>query len=165
MKTKTIVGLLLCIVLALCIYFTPFANAASAEEEVLQVMTNFHKAFSDGDLALMCSLHWQSPKITKFTPSKGGAFLAQGWEAVKEGWEDTLRSEYPKGTYANSLSNPWVTMLGDNAAVITGYFILTINPPAVKEQSINQIRQTLVVQKISGKWLIVHEHSSMLPVE
>lgn len=165
MRKKITYGLLIAVILAFCLYVIPSVNAASAEEEVLQVMTNFHKAFSTGDVELMSSLHSHSQKITKFTPSKGGAFLTQGWQAVEAGWKDTLRPEYPSGTYNNSLSNPQVTMLGDDAAVITGYFIMTINPPAATEQSINQIRQTLVVQKVDGKWLIVHEHASLFPTE
>jgi uncharacterized protein (TIGR02246 family) len=164
MRTRTFIGLLSCLCLVLCLCVTPSANAA-AEEEVLQVMTNFHKAFSTGDLELMYSLHWHSPNTTKFTPSKSGAFLTQGWEAIEEGWKETLKPEFPKGTYSNSTHNTQVTMLADNVAVITGYFIMTINPPAEKEQTISQFRQTLVVQKIGGKWLIVHEHTSEFPIK
>ena len=54
-------------------------------------------------------------------------------------------------------------MLSDNVAIITSYNVCTVNPPAVKEQATYLVRGTFVVQKIGGKWLIVHEHSSLVP--
>jgi ketosteroid isomerase-like protein len=56
-------------------------------------------------------------------------------------------------------------MLGDDVAIITSYNVATGNPPAVKEQTTYLVRGTFVVQKIGGKWLIVYEHSSMMPEE
>jgi ketosteroid isomerase-like protein len=144
-------------------WLTPSASAATAEDEVLQVAKNFVKAFNTSDLELMSSLHWHSPKISTFTPSSTGAFLTQGWDMVEAVWRSN--PGFPKGTWVITCHNPQVTLLRDDFAVITEYFIMTINPPASKEQSINQIRQTLVVQKISGQWLIVHEHASMFPTE
>lgn len=165
MKTITTVVLMIIVTLVFCLAITPSANAASEEEEISQVATKFVKAFNTGDLDLMCSLHWHSPKTTKFTPSEGGAFLTQGWEAIEEGWKETLNPEYPEGSYNGSSHNTQVTILEDNMAIITGYMILTINPPAATEQITELMRQTLVVQKTAGKWLIVHEHTSRLPVE
>ena len=166
MRKQTFCGLLLCVALAFCLAITPSANAASVEEEALQVAANFSKAFSTSDFELMSSLHWHSPKLTKFTPSKSGAFLIQGWEAVAEDWkQEVFNSSYPKGTFEMSNHNPQVTMLGDNIAVITLYQITTSNPPVTTEQTVEQHRQTLIVQKIGEKWLIVHEHVSMLPIE
>ena len=164
MKRHTV--LLFSLVLVFCLSVAPSVMAASAEDEVLQVASNFAKAFSTSDFELMSSLHWHSPKLIKFTPSKSGAFLLQGWDAVAEDWKQgTFNAAYPKGTFGMSNHNPQVTMLGDNIAVITLYQITISNPPASKEQTVEQHRQTLVVQKIDGKWLIVHEHVSMLPTQ
>jgi hypothetical protein len=49
--------------------------------------------------------------------------------------------------------------------VTTQYMIAINTDPKTKEQSVSQFRQTLVLQKIGGKWLIVHEHSSDLPTK
>jgi hypothetical protein len=73
--------------------------------------------------------------------------------------------EYPKGTYHSSSHNTQVLMLGDNVAVITGYSTITMNPPAVKEETSGLLRFTFVVQKIGGKWVTVHGHTSSLPTE
>jgi len=163
MRTKTFVGLLSCIALVLCLYGTPAANAASAEEEILQVVTNWTKAMNTSDFELWSSLWWNSPKTTSFGPPNSMAFLTQGYDAITNGMKDM--SQQPKGTFNRSHHNPQVTMLTDSIAVITLYEILTLNPPMVKEQNIGQQRQTLVVQKIGGKWLIVHGHGSYLPTE
>lgn len=163
MKAKAMFGLVFIAALTLCLSMVQPAIAASDEEEIIQVMENFSKAFNTSDLELMLSLHWKSPNISKLTPSAGGAFLAQGWEAVEEGWKGTLGQ--PAGTYITTLHHPQVTILEKNIALITGYLLMTVNPPAATEQTMNQLRQTLVVQKVGGKWLIVYEHTSMLPIE
>jgi hypothetical protein len=73
--------------------------------------------------------------------------------------------EYPIGTIILALHNPQVVMLDNNVAIVTGYENVIVNPPAIKEQSVSQVRQTLVVQKIDGKWLIVHHHASKFQIE
>ena len=161
MKRHTI--LLFSLLLVLCLSAVPSVMAASAEEEVLQVMTNWFKAFNTNNFELMSSLWWHSPKTSSFGPSKSGAFLGEGWDGMAEDLKSTYKQ--PIGTFANSLRHPQVMMLGDNVAIITGYNVAITNPPAVKEQTTALVRGTFVVQKINGKWLIVHEHSSVVPVE
>ena len=163
MSKKTIYGLLIIVTLVFCLSLAPSANAASAEEEVLQVATNFTKAFSTSDFELMSSLHWQSPNLSKFAPGTAGAFLAQGWEAIGRDWKTGL--EDPPGTHMLSPRNQQATMLGKDVAVATQYLIYVYSDPNTKEESVSQIRLTLVVQKIGGKWLIVHEHASYFPTE
>jgi len=162
MKKYKICGVLLCITLAFCLYATPFTNAATPEEEVLQVVSNWVKAFNTNDFNLMSSLHWNSPMLTKFGPGKSETFLFQG-EAILANWKSAFVD--PVGTYANSLHHPQVTILGDNVAIITLYNSQTVTDPRTKAQTVGLYRGTFVVQKINGKWLIVHEHASVLPEE
>jgi len=121
MKTRTMVGLLSCLTLVIFIYITPPASAASAEEEALQVMSNWVKALNTLDYEVMKSLYWKSPKASGFGPSKGDAFLTQGWEAIMKGF-DSFPS-LPAGTYSVASHHAQATMLGDNVAVLTQYFI------------------------------------------
>jgi uncharacterized protein (TIGR02246 family) len=158
---KRHITLLFSLLLVLCLSVAPSAMAASAEDEVLQVMTNWFKAFNTNDFELMSSLWWHSPKTSQFSPGISGAFLAEGWDAIAEGEKST--SEQPVGSYQNSMRHPKVVMIGDNVAIITSYNVAITNPPAVKEQTVALVRGTFVVQKIGGKWLIVHEHSSVVP--
>ncbi len=163
MRNKTLYGLLITVTLVFCLCVAPSANAASDEEEVLQVATNFAKAFSTSNFDLMSSLHWKSPNMSKFFPGKEGAFLLQGWETIGRDWKTNL--EYPPGTYMLSPRNQQATMLGKDVAVATQYLIYIYSDPTTKGQTVSQFRQTLVVQKIGGKWLIAHEHTSVLPIE
>jgi uncharacterized protein (TIGR02246 family) len=163
MIRKTIFRLLLCGALVFCLSVVPSANAASDEEEVLQVITNFVKAQNTNDTELMGSLWWNSPKTSTFGPPKGLAFLTQGWDSIMMWMKDM--NKYPVGTYVRTIQNPQVMMLGDNVAVITTYSVFIQNPPVVEEQTTGQERMTFVVQKIGGKWLIVHGHGSVFPVE
>jgi ketosteroid isomerase-like protein len=156
MRTKTSIGLLACMTLALFLCITtPNANAASAEDEVLQVITNFSKAITNKDSKLLSSLYLQSPKTTYFGPGQDGAFLTQGW--LTEG-PDAVELDF-------FLHHPQATVLSDNVAVATGYITAINIDPSTKQQSSALIRQTLVVQKVGGKWLIVHEHASFLPTK
>jgi uncharacterized protein (TIGR02246 family) len=160
---KRYTTLLFSLLFVLCLSVAPSAKAASAQDEVLQVVTNWTKAMNTADFELWSSLHWNSPKTSSFAPPKSAAFLIQGYEAVLNNMRFLF--ECPQGTMNSSHHNPQVTMLKDDVAVVTLYRILTLNPPAVKEQTTVQERQTLVVQKIDGKWLIVHDHGSVLPKE
>lgn len=163
MRSKRMFVLVIIGVLALCLSMSQPANAASAEEEAFQVMTNWFKAFNTSDYELMSSLWWDSPKTSRFGPDNESAFLMKGIEPINEYWK--LGLDIPPGASVNSLHHPQVTMIGNDVAIITGYNTQVYTDPTTKEQSISQVRGTFVVQKIGGKWLIVHEHSSVLPTE
>jgi ketosteroid isomerase-like protein len=163
MKTRTIVALLSCIALALCLSVTPSASAASAEEEVLQVTKDLIKAIDNWDLDLQSSLYWRSEEMSYFGPKKDSAFLTRGWEENFKGNESM--KAFPKGSITWAFHNQEVTMLDDNAAIITTYAIVNVNPPLVEQTITDHVRLTLVVKKIGGKWLIVHQHESFFPSE
>ena len=152
------------IVALLCFLSTaPIATAASDEEEVLQAVDNFIKAVNTSDYDLMSSIHLHSPTISKYYPGKEGSFLSQGWEALSMVWKNMLSD--PSGTYVLSAHNQHVNMLENNVAVVTQYFIYRYTNPTTKQQDVSQFRSSFVFQKVKGKWLIVHEHTSGFPVE
>jgi len=147
-----------------CLSVAPSVMAASAEDEVLLVAKNFDKAANTVDFQLLSSLYWHSSKTSQFDPNTGFPFLYQGWEQMEKIWTNRFEGTQ-KGSVTMTMHHPQVTMLGDNAAVVTCYSTVTVNPPSVKEQTISQYRVTRVLQKIDGKWLIVHDHASPLPVK
>lgn len=151
------------IALSFCFLMNLPAIAASDEEAVLMVAKNWAQAFNTSDFELMSSLFSDSPEATRFGPGKSGGFLMQGGKSIIKVWESTLAST--KETIAISLHHPQVTMVGSNVAILNAYATATFTDPTTKEQSISQVRGTFIVQKIKGKWLIIHEHSSNLPVE
>jgi len=134
--------------------------AATAEDEVLQAITNWFKAQNTNDYKLMSSLWWHSPKTSQFSPWRSGAFLTESWDVIAEGIKSFYKQ--PIGAWSGSTRYPQIMMLSDNVAIITSYNVATENPTAAKEQTTYLIRGTFVVQKIGGKWLIVYEHSSLV---
>jgi ketosteroid isomerase-like protein len=161
MRKQNIYGPLFFLTLVFCLSWTPSAIAASPEEEVLQVIINQDNAMNTSDFELLSSLWWHSPKASFFGPIKKGSFLSQGWEEIAKLLKETL--DVPAGTYNFLLRHPQVTMLGDNAAVITLYHVRVRTDPETKEKAIGTDRFTNVLQKIDGKWLIVHCHISDFP--
>ena len=163
MKKYTIYGLLIIVTLVFCLSVAPSANAASAEEEVLQLISDYFKGWNTNDNELMSSIHWNSPDMSFFGSGQDVAFLTKGWEQTAGLFKSIF--ENPVGTFSASYHNLQVIMLEDNVAVVTMYAILTTNPPFVAEQQIAQHRITQVVKKIKGKWQIVHVHWSIFPTE
>jgi hypothetical protein len=166
MGKQILFGLLLSVMQMCCLSMTPSATAASTEEEALQVFSDFTKAMNTADFELVASLYWHSNKTSQFLDATGLPFLYQGWDAI----ENNLKPFFvylksTAGSNAFSMHHPQVIMLGDNGAVITGYHNWASTDPATKVVNRSQIKGTLAVQKINGKWLIVHEHASAFPVK
>jgi len=149
MRKLTVLSI--CVVLVFGLSFTSSA-IASDEDEILEIVTTAYKAMNTLDYELMSSVWLHSPKTSAYFPS-GDPFIYNGWEIVGNTWKSyfsaSQSSKEPTTTYPH---NYQVTMLSDNLAILTGY-------------DSNLVRVTLVVQKVSGKWLIVHQHTSVLPTE
>ena len=161
MRIKIVHGLLFFVALAFCLIMTSAVMAASAEEEIFQLMKKNDIAMNTSDFDLMSTLWWQSPKTSFFGPIKKGSFLTQGWESLARVLKDTM--SVPSGTVDFHMRHPVITMLGDNAAFGTLYHIRIMNDPKTKERIIGSDRFTYVFQKINGKWLIIHCHISEFP--
>jgi len=152
-----------CIALVFCVSLASYA-IASDEDDVLQVPINWVKAFSNGDFEAFSSLYLHSPNTSEYSPVNGYPFLYQGWDLLEADWKSSFAS-LPKGALSFTLHHPQATLIGKDAAVTTAYQIAVYTDPETKEQNIGQLRQTLVLQKVNGKWLIVHDHTSELPTE
>jgi ketosteroid isomerase-like protein len=150
---KSHATLLFSLVLVLCVSAAPSVMAASAEEEVLQVEKNWCKAFKNVDMELMSSLYWNSPKTTEYTPNES----YDGWEAI----ETNIKKYFGlgKGVFDWTYFDTQVVMLTDNVAIISGYHNLFEKPPGGNPYALI-LRFTLVVQKIDGKWLIMHNNET-----
>ena len=158
MRKKVICGLFCSAVLFFCFPFTTSVIAASPEDEVLQVEYNFVKAHNTNDYDLMCSLYWKSPETSSFVPPQDNAFLIEGFDEIENIWK--FLNEFPEGAFVISLHHPKATMIKDDVAVITSYHHVSFTNQSTNEQSVDYIRHTVIVQKIEGKWLIVHDHGS-----
>ena len=171
MRNKAVYGLSCIVILLLCLYVSPSANAASAEEDVLKVEQNWVKAYNTMDFKLMSSLYWQSPNTEVFSPSVFSEewadknaikklspnVLSKGWDSIEAVLKEYCKQ--PKGVFTWSVRDTVVTMLTDNVAMIIGYHDLIEKPSGGSASSTN-LRFTHLIQKIGGKWLIVHCHET-----
>ena len=133
MRKQILSGLLLSVILVFCLSMAPSATAASAEEEALQVFTDFTRAMNTADFELVASLYRHSPETSQFLDATGMPFLYQGWEAIESNLKPFfvyLKSS--QGSNSFSMHHPQVVMLGDNGAVITGYHNWVSTDPATK---------------------------------
>lgn len=146
-----------------CFSIVPAATAASDEEAILEVQTNFMKAYTTRDLNLMLSLYLHSSKTSTFHPGEQ-PLLFEGWdESIEDRWRTVIASQTANITM--SFHHPRVTMIKDDIAVINGYEDILATDPTTREQTILHYRVTRVVQKVRGKWLIVHDHVSQFSIE
>ncbi len=150
--------------LSVCFFTAPSATAASDEEEIIQVQINFMKAYTDRDFKLMSSLYLHSSKTSTFNPGGQQPLLFKGWdETLRDDWktELDLRTEDIRMDFLH----PQVTMIDDDVAVLTGYEIIVATNPATKSSTTSHNRVTRVVQKVKGKWLIVHDHVTTITIK
>jgi uncharacterized protein (TIGR02246 family) len=136
----------------------PSGSGDALETAVLEVERNWIKAFNTLDFDLMASLYHHTPGTTSFSPNS--AILYQGWDAISQGLEKYFDS--PQGTFSWTLDDEQVTMLSGDMATILGTHVV-IDRPADGQEMTGRHVFTRVVQKIDGKWLIVHEHESHIP--
>ena len=161
MKKLTISSI--CLVLVFVLSAATSTLAASDEQEVLEAVKNATDATKSRDYDLMSSSWLQSPDASFFGGGEENAFLTSGWENVEVFLK--AMSEIPENVMSISNHDMKVTMLSDDVALVTGYSILTFNPPDSNEQIVNHARVSNVLKKVSGKWLTVHSHWSTFPSE
>ncbi len=120
-----------------------------ARQSITTVITDSQDAWNNGDL----------DKFMSFYAEDQGFTYASGKTIVRG--RDNLYARYAEryGTDKSSmgklnLKDLEITILGENAAMAFGQFEVLI-----KEQKYEGLF-TLVLRKIDGKWLIVHDHSS-----
>jgi uncharacterized protein (TIGR02246 family) len=130
----------------------------TAKAEVAATVRRFGQALNTADPELMASLFLQSEKTNSFTSSE--PLRKSGWPAVEGSFKGQL--SLPPGSVSLVTRQGRVDLLGDDAALWTGHFLLNIRPPEEPRQTVEG-RMTVVLQKVGGKWLRAHMHTSALP--
>jgi hypothetical protein len=126
--------------------------------EVAATVRQFGQALSTGDTELLASLFLQSEKTNSFSNSE--PLRINGWPGVEGSFKGLL--SLPPGSVSLLHRQGRIDLLSDEAALWTGHFILNIRPPEQPRQTVEG-RITAVLQKVDGKWLRVHMHTSELP--
>ena len=139
------------------------ANAQSDDEDALRaeveaVARKLGETLNTSDGELFDTLWLQSDKTTYFPPSQ--PFRVDGWPEVRQPFAGLLGLS--PGAVNVVVRRERIDLVGDDVAIRTDHFILRIQPPGGTTRTING-RFSRVLQKVDGKWLNVHGHTSALP--
>ena len=139
------------------------ANAQTVGEDALRAevaaaSSQFLEALNTGDGELFDSLWLQSDNASRFNTSQ--PFRIEGWSDVRQTYAGIL--SLPTGSVTLNARQVRIDLLGDDVAIITSHFVLNLRPPGGTRRTITG-RSSSVLQKIDGKWLRVHFHTSVLP--
>jgi hypothetical protein len=104
-------------------------------------------SWNRGDIPAFMDAYWRSDKLTF---SSGGK-TTRGWEATRDQYLKNYPDRKTMGTL--KFSELEVQSLDDHAALMLGRWHLTRDQPVGGNFS-------LVWQRIDGKWVIIHDHSS-----
>ncbi len=167
--SKTLMKLTILVVVSLAVIggiwggLSATATAQTADEDALKAevaaaTAQYVQAFNTSDIDLLDTVSLQSDKATHISPTE--PFRIDGWTDVRRALAGEL--SLPPGSFSLVPRQSRIDLIGDDVALWTGHFILNIRPPEGSPQTVNG-RLTSVLQKVDGKWLIVHIHSSALP--
>jgi beta-aspartyl-peptidase (threonine type) len=108
------------------------------------------EAWNRGDIGAFMEHYWKSDELT----FSAGGKTTRGWAATRKRY----RERYPTGETMGrlTLSDFEITRLGDSAALVLGQWKLDRASDPVAGNF------TLVLRKIDGQWVIVHDHTSRL---
>jgi uncharacterized protein (TIGR02246 family) len=119
--------------------------------DVEQVLKESEVAWNRGDLAAFASYYDDSPETTFI----GREVVRGGVEAILGRYQRAYPTREAMGTLA--FSEIAVRPLAEGLALATGKFTLRRSAVGGGDAS---GRFTLVLQKKSGKWKIIHDHTS-----
>jgi len=121
------------------------------DKDVLhEVLSAQAVAWNQGDIPTFMQAYWNSPDLSF---SSGGA-TTHGWEATRKRYLDRYPDRATMGEL--TFSDLETKLLGDHAALTLGRWHLKRAEPIGGNFS-------LVWQKLGGRWVIVHDHTSVTP--
>lgn len=128
---------------------------AGAREEVTAAQEQAIKVFNGRSADAIAALY----AVDGVFISARYPFRIEGRDAIRAFWNNTLQAFQ---TVRLVLRQPETRLYGDNVAVEAGYFTFVGIDNAGKALVVNG-RYAATWAKISGNWLIVSDHASMLP--
>ncbi len=127
---------------------------ASQQDRVIQeikaLLTRQEARWNAGDIDGFMAYYWKSEELTF---SSGGT-MRRGWDATINRYK--LRYPTPERMGRTIFSELEVRPLGESVAMVLGRWNLHREPDPIGGNF------TLVLEKIGGKWLIIHDHTSQL---
>ena len=121
-----------------------------AIQEIKALLTRQVGRWNAGDIDGFMAYYWKSDDLTF---SSGGT-MRRGWETTRSRYKQ--RYPTPERMGRTTFSELEVRALGESAAMVLGRWNLHREPDPIGGNF------TLVLEKIGGKWLIIHDHTSQL---
>ena len=139
------------ILIAIQIGFTQeLSSTNDAISAIKTVMSNQADGWNEGNLDKYMVGYWNSEKLT----FSAGGKTTRGYKQTLARYKSKYDSKEKMGKL--TFSGLEISMLGDEAALVLGKWHLKRKSDDPKGNF------SVVFQKIDGKWLIVHDHSSSL---
>ena len=123
-------------------------NRESEERAVRAVMEEQLAAWNEGDLARFLATYWRSDALRFATAGT----VRNGWEATRERYENRYGDPAAMGTLDFTIHA--VDVFGPETAMVFGAWRLT------REAGDLDGLFTVILRKIGGRWVIVHDHTS-----
>lgn len=125
---------------------TPSPEAA----EILKTLELQRVAWNRGDILAFMETYWKDDRLT----FSGGGQTMRGWQATLERYQKNYPREKMGQLRFDQLE---CELLAPDAALVLGAWHLDLNGE-LKDGNFS-----LVMRKVAGRWLIIHDHSSTLP--
>ena len=123
------------------------------ESELTAQLSAQAAAWNEGDLDRFMQFYWKSERLSF---SSGGRTV-RGWQATRDGYV----RRYPDQTAMGRLvfERLEIVPLSETVALVLGHWQL--------DRAAGRLRGnfSLVFRQIEGQWLIIHDHTSLLPPE
>lgn len=134
-------------VLVTCAACRSTGGSMAAREEIANILGQQAAAWNRGDVDAFMQPYWHSSDLSF---SSGGR-VTRGWDSTRERY----RQRYPTREAMGRLtfSELEITKLGDGAALVLGRWRLKRKEPVGGAF-------TLVLRKLEGRWIIIHDHTS-----
>jgi ketosteroid isomerase-like protein len=124
-----------------------------AAAQLTAVLTQQQIAWNQGDIPTFMKGYWHSPELT-FSGSTG---VSRGWEAVRARYQRTYSTQATMGHL--EFSDLEVRSLGSTSALVLGKWQLTRSSGNIGGVF------TLIFQRFSDGWKIIHDHTSSVEVK
>jgi ketosteroid isomerase-like protein len=129
-------------------------NLQTDEEEVLAANRTFYAALHTLDMSLMAQVWLHADWVKCLHP---GWDLLMGWDEVGRSWEEIFRSTEQMMV---SITRPLVHVAGDVAWISC---LENVTTAYQNDFSTAMVEATNIFVRRSGRWLLVHRHTTPLP--
>jgi beta-aspartyl-peptidase (threonine type) len=121
---------------------------SAVTDAVRDVLQQQQQAWNAGDIDRFMEFYWKSDNLTFSSRGK----VTRSWQNVLESYKRRYSSRQQMGELVFDALE--ITPLGADAALVLGNWTVRREPDAIGGNF------TLVLRRLEGKWLIVHDHTS-----